>query len=261
VEPVKVSRGAEVLGARLRTQEGSAGRGERVKERRQALFVMAKDPRAGQVKTRLCPPLTPEVAASLYQCFLSDVLDLVAGVSAVDPVVAFAPPEAHQEFSRLTSGRFLLVPQQGADLGARLENTFRVLFQEGYERVAAVSTDSPDLPAEYLQEAFRKLEDAGVVLGPCPDGGYYLIALSRLIPELFRDMPWSTDRVVPETDARVRRLGLAPFYLPEWHDVDTAADLDRLVRDLIGGERSAARAPRTTQFCLQEFGERHVSVG
>ncbi len=213
------------------------------------------------MKTRLCPPLTPEMAARLYQCFLSDVLDLVAGVSGVDPVVAFAPPEADREFSRLTAGRFVLLPQQGADLGARLENTFRVLFQQGYERIAAVSTDSPDLPAEYLQEAFRRLEDAELVLGPCPDGGYYLIALSKLIPELFRDMPWSTDRVVPETDTRARQMGLAPFYLPMWHDVDTAADLDRLVRDLTGDQCSGTRAPRTTQFCLQEFGERHVRVG
>lgn len=220
---------------------------------RQALFVMAKDPRAGQVKTRLCPPLTPEVAARLYQCFLLDVLDLVAGLPGVDPVIAFSPPEAQEEFSRLTSGRFRLIPQEGTDLGARLENAFRVLFQQGYTRVAAVSTDSPDLPAKYLHEAFFRLRDARVVLGPCPDGGYYLIGLSSPTPELFRDMAWSTDRVVPETDARVKRMGLALSYLPEWHDVDTATDLDRLVRDLAGGRQSGSRAPRTAAFCQQQF--------
>ncbi|OGB93002.1 MAG: hypothetical protein A2Z31_07850, partial [candidate division NC10 bacterium RBG_16_65_8] len=223
---------------------------------RQALFVMAKDPRAGQVKTRLCPPLTPETAARLYRCFLSDVLDLVAGVPEVDPVVAFSPPEAHGEFARLAPGRFRLVPQAGADLGARLENTFRVLFQQGYERVAAVSTDSPDLPAEYLRDAFARLDEAPVVLGPCPDGGYYLIGLSRLIPALFRDMPWSTERVMPETELRARQAGATVALLPEWHDVDTAADLDRLMRDLVGGRRSAARAPRTSLFCRREFGGR-----
>ena len=220
---------------------------------RQALFVMAKDPRAGQVKTRLCPPLTSEVAARLYQCFLLDVLDLVAGLPGVDPVVAFSPPEAHVEFSRLTSGRFQLVPQEGADLGARLENSFHVLFQQGYTRVAAVSTDTPDLPAEYLQEAFYRLRDARVVLGPCPDGGYYLIGLSSPTPELFRGMPWSTDRVISETDARVKRMGLALSYLPEWPDVDTATDLDRLVRELTGGRRSGSGALRTAAFCQQQF--------
>ncbi len=223
---------------------------------RQALFVMAKDPRAGQVKTRLCPPLTPETAARLYECFLLDVLDLVGGLPGVDPVVAFSPSEAREEFSRLTSGRFLLIPQQGADLGARLENSFRILFERGYDRVAAVSTDSPDLPAAYLQEAFARLQDAPVVLGPCPDGGYYLIGLSGLIPELFRDMPWSTDRVVLETHARVKGMGLALAYLPEWHDVDTAADLDRLVRDLTRGAHAEGRAPCTAAFCQRHFRDR-----
>jgi rSAM/selenodomain-associated transferase 1 len=228
---------------------------------RQALFVMAKDPRAGQVKTRLCPPLTPDVAARLYRCFLLDVLDLVAGLPGVDPVIAFSPPDAREEFSRLTSGRFLLMPQQGTDLGARLENSFRVLFQQGYDRVAAVSTDSPDLPVEYLHEAFFRLLIAPVVLGPCPDGGYYLIGLSSLIPELFRDMPWSTDRVVPETDVRARGMGLALSYLPEWHDVDTLTDLNRLVVELTGVGRSESRAPRTTRFCQQEFRDKQLRVG
>ena len=228
---------------------------------RQALFVMAKDPRAGQVKTRLCPPLTAETAARLYECFLLDVLDLVTGIPGVDPVVAFSPPRAREEFARLTGGRFLLIPQQGSDLGARLENSFRVLFEQGYDRVAAVSTDSPDLPAEYLQEAFSRLERARVVLGPCPDGGYYLIGLSDLIPELFRDMPWSTDRVVPETEARVRGMGLTLSYLPEWHDVDTATDLNRLVKTLTGLGGSDTRAPRTTRFCREEFRGEQATVG
>ena len=228
---------------------------------RQALFVMAKDPRAGQVKTRLCPPLTPDMAARLYQCFLLDVLDLVAGLPGVEPAVAFSPPDAREEFSRLTSGRFLLIPQHGQDLGARLENSFHVLFQQGYERVAAVSTDSPDLPAAYLQEAFSRLDETPVVLGPCPDGGYYLIGLSSLIPELFRDMPWSTDRVVTETDVRAKRMGLGLSYLPEWHDVDTAADLARLVRELTEAECSGARAPRTTRFCQQVFRDKQAIVG
>jgi len=226
---------------------------------RQALFVMAKDPRAGQVKTRLCPPLSLEVAARLYECFLLDTLDLVAGLPGVDSVVAFSPADSQEQFARLTSGRFPLIPQEGADLGARLESSFRILFQQGYARVAAISTDTPDLPAEYLQEAFFRLGETQVVLGPCPDGGYYLIGLSSPTPQLFRDMPWSTDRVVPETDARVKKMGLAISYLPEWHDVDTATDLDRLVRDLTGSKPSGSRAWRTAEFCQRQFRARAAS--
>jgi len=222
--------------------------------------MSVKDPRAGAVKTRLCPPLTPETAARLYRCFLSDVLDLVANLRDVDPVVAYSPADAGPEFARLTAGRFLLVPQEGDDLGGRLEATFRTLFRRGYEYVSAVSTDSPDLPLEYLQEAFSRLENAPVVVGPCPDGGYYLIGLSKLIPELFRDMPWSTERVVAETDTRARRIGLDVSYLPPWHDVDTAADLDRLVQELAGGTRVGSRAPRTAAFCREELRDRPPST-
>ncbi len=214
---------------------------------------MAKDPRAGHVKTRLCPPLDADTAARLYRCFLLDVLDLVAAVPGVDPVVAYAPPEARAAFAHLVDGRFRLVPQEGSDLGARLENTFRVLFQQGYDRVAAVSTDSPDLPPEYLREAFRRLEESPVVMGPCPDGGYYLIGMSRLVPDLFREMPWSTERVVSLTEERARRLGLYIARLPEWHDVDTAADLGRLCRELTRAAQPVGRAPRTAAFCREEL--------
>jgi uncharacterized protein len=220
---------------------------------RSALFVMAKDPRPGRVKTRLCPPLTLDTAARLYRCFLLDVLDAVAGVPGVDPVVAYTPPEARQEFVRISNGAFRLVPQEGADLGARLENSFRVLFGDGYHRVAAVSTDSPDLPPEFLRDAFLRLDRAPVVIGACPDGGYYLIGMARLIPELFREMPWSTERVVPETERRAAALGLGVARLPVWHDVDTAADLARLCRAAAENGWPEGRAPRTAAFCREEL--------
>jgi rSAM/selenodomain-associated transferase 1 len=219
---------------------------------------MAKEPRAGCVKTRLCPPLTPDGAAELYRCFLLDVLDLAAGIAGVDAVVAYAPPDAEERFAELTGGRFALIPQKGEDLGARLENAFGALFSRGYERIAAMSTDSPDLPPEHLADAFARLERDPVVLGPCPDGGYYLIGLTRAVPELFRNMPWSTPEVLPETERRLERLGLGWTRLPAWNDVDTYADLHRLRRDLGAPGASHGRAPRTAAHCVRELQRSHV---
>ncbi len=218
-----------------------------------ALFVMTKDPRAGHVKTRLCPPLDPGTAARLYRCFLLDVLDLAAAVPGVDPVVAYTPPEAQAAFAQLTDGRFLLLPQEGEDLGARLESTFRSLFARGYHRVAAVGADSPDLPPEYLRAALHHLERSPVVVGPSADGGYYLIGMSRLIPGLLREMPWSTQRVMSLTLERASRLGLEVARLPEWPDVDTPDDLMRLCGELADPFRPAGRAPRTAAFCREEL--------
>jgi glycosyltransferase A (GT-A) superfamily protein (DUF2064 family) len=73
-------------------------------------------------------------------------------------------------------------------------------------------------------------------------------------------MPWSTERVVPETEMRAGRLGVKIARLPQWHDVDTAADLNRLVRNLTGAGCAAAQAPRTALFCQGELA-RHVVVG
>ncbi len=221
--------------------------------KRHALAVMAKDPRAGQVKTRLCPPLDPETAADLYRCFLLDVLDLAAAVPGVDLLVAYTPPEARWLFTQLTDGRFLLHPQEGPDLGARLEQLFQALFQRGYDGVAVVSTDSPDLPPEYLREAFRRLEQSPVVMGPCPDGGYYLIGMSRFTPDLLREIPWSTKEVARQTEERARQLGVELAHLPAWHDVDTAADLVRLCRELPRGPQAGDRAPRTAAFCREKL--------
>ncbi|MFB3818449.1 MAG: TIGR04282 family arsenosugar biosynthesis glycosyltransferase, partial [Candidatus Methylomirabilales bacterium] len=217
-----------------------------------ALFVMAKAPRAGAVKTRLCPPLSPGGAARLYRCFLLDVLEMAAEVPGVDPVVAYAPASAGPAFARLAGERFALMRQEGADLGARLEHGFRTLFAAGYHAVAALSTDSPDLPPGFLLQAFAQLHRNPVVLGPCLDGGYYLIGLTRLIPEVFRHMPWSTPRVLPETEARLARLGVPWARLPAWHDVDTAADLDRLIHEL-RDHRGERRAPRTAAFCARQL--------
>jgi glycosyltransferase A (GT-A) superfamily protein (DUF2064 family) len=108
-----------------------------------------------------------------------------------------------------------------------------------------MNSDGPTLPLAHLEAAFAGLDGADVTLGPGHDGGYYLIGMKRLHPELFQGIDWSTERVVGQTLAACRRLGLAVRMLPEWYDVDVGADLDRLRRDL---EEDPGSAPRTWGF-------------
>lgn len=123
-----------------------------------------------------------------------------------------------------------LVAQQGRDLGERLSRLLAGLVGRGHPGAIAVDSDSPTLPMEYVSEAAERLlrDEADAVLGPSEDGGYYLIGLRGSQPALFRDIPWSTDRVFDLTQARARRLGLRVHVLPEWFDVDTDTDLRRL---------------------------------
>ena len=164
--------------------------------------IMAKVPAAGEVKTRLCPPLTPTQAAGLARCFLQDRVAQLRGLPAVAPVVAFTPPDREAELRALVPDDVRLVPQQGAGLGARLDRLLTDLVAEGAGGAIAVDADSPTLPTDFVRRACMHLAErtADMVLGPCDDGGYYLIGLRQAAPELFRDMPWSTPAVLEETE-------------------------------------------------------------
>jgi rSAM/selenodomain-associated transferase 1 len=206
---------------------------------------MAKVPAAGRVKTRLCPPLTPDQAARLARCFLQDRIEQLREVAAAAPVVAFTPADLEAELRGLLPGDVRLVPQEGADLGARLDRILTDLLAESGAGAVAIDADSPTLPTDYLRQACARLAEAtaDVVLGPCQDGGYYLIGLRRPAPALFRAMPWSTPAVLGETVARARRLGLRLALLPAWFDVDRGEDLGRLRESVeVPGAYRAARS-------------------
>lgn len=211
-----------------------------------ALLVVAKRPAAGLTKTRLSPPLTPEEAATLYHCFLQDTVDIMRQVPHVQPVIAYFPPEAHAFFADLAPD-FELIPQEGADLGERLDNALTHYLQCGYRHVAIMNSDGPTLPPGYLQEAFAALEDGvDLVLGPSDDGGYYLIGMKRPAPRLLRNVRMSTPTVAADTLALAQEEGLHVHLLPVWYDVDNRESLQRLKAELV--DMSPERPYHTRRF-------------
>jgi rSAM/selenodomain-associated transferase 1 len=217
-----------------------------------ALIVMAKQPAVGNTKTRLCPPLTADQASSLYACFLQDTLELIGRLEGAQPVVAYWPLSAEDEFRRLAPQGFQFVPQHGPGLGERLDNVLTRCLQKGYQQVVAVDSDSPTLPLFYLRQAFSALDDpdVDVVLGPCDDGGYYLIGMKSPQPFLFRGMEMSTPTVAEDTIRLGRQHGLRFARLPSWYDVDTFRDLERLRAELASNR---SQGPRHTAEFLSEL--------
>ena len=193
------------------------------------LLIFAKRPTPGRVKTRLVPPLSPEEAAELYRRMLLDILAKVGQIADVDIVLCYEQGEGAREYFEGVVPGGAIRPQEGADLGARMGEAFRYAFAAGYERVAVIGTDSPDLPAEVVDRAYGLLGDSAVdaVFGPSEDGGYYLLAMKRFHPELFAGIPWSTGEVLERSLDRAAGAGIATVLLPVWYDVDTAADLRR----------------------------------
>lgn len=214
-----------------------------------ALIVVAKRPAAGQTKTRLGAVLSPETAATLYECFLRDTLERVRQVPEARPVVAFLPEDAGAYFAQLAPD-FERIPQVGPDLGARLDNALSHYLHNGCDRAVIMNSDGPTLPAAYLSQAFQELNGpADVVLGPCDDGGYYLIGLKRPAPRLLREVRMSTPRVTADTLALAAAEGLRVALLPTWYDVDDADSLARLMDELAASPEPAAR--HTWQFLQQ----------
>jgi hypothetical protein len=209
----------------------------------QALLVVAKRPAPGHTKTRLSPPLAPHQAAALYECFLRDTLDLMRQVPAVKPVIAYLPLGEESYFANLAPD-FELLLQAGPDLGARLDHALTHYLQNGYQRAVIMDSDSPTLPLSTLQAAFNGLDEAEVVLGPCDDGGYYLIGLKQPAPRLLREVQMSTPNVTADTLALAAQAGLSVKILPTWYDVDDAATLSRLLIELADAPTSMARHTR-----------------
>ena len=212
---------------------------------RRALLVIAKRPAPGQTKTRLTPPLPSEQASRLYECFLRDTLDVARAVPGVRRYVHFAPRDAGDYFERLAPD-FDLRPQVGESLGPRLDQVLTACLSDGFDQAVVMDSDSPSLPADYVASAFDRLEEADVVLGPCEDGGYYLIGLNRPQPRLLREVSMSTPNVLRDTLALAEQARLRVSLLPAWYDVDTAQELARLDGDLVA--RASGTAPQTRQY-------------
>jgi rSAM/selenodomain-associated transferase 1 len=187
------------------------------------LGLFAKRPDAGRVKTRLASGTSPEWAARVAAAFLRDAVHRL-GHLADRRVLAFAPDDARPYFSDVVGDRFILVTQQGDDLGGRMSVFFAEQINAGANSIVLLGTDSPTLPITLVEQAFAELERADVVLGPATDGGYYLLGCRCMLP-VFHDVAWSSSCVLEDT---VRRLNLAPglrlALLPPWYDVDTPDD-------------------------------------
>ena len=219
-------------------------------------LIFAKEPVPGQVKTRLSPPLRPEDACRLYHCFIEDILEGMTRLPGMELALAYAPAGAHDFFRHLAPAPVQLVPQEGPDLGERQARAFAWGFAGGFDTILLRGCDTPDLPGAILLEAQEKMTSARaeVVLGPSLDGGYYLIGLKALYPELFEGLSWSTDTVLTDTLNRALKLSLSVHLLPYWQDIDTYADLVDFLKQPHPPHRPGWRSDRTARELLAAMG-------
>lgn len=210
--------------------------------RERVIVVFAKEPRPGQVKTRLSPPLSLEQAAELYAELLADVLRATAAFSrelGLAPVLAVHPADACPRLARGAPASFRVVPQRGEGLAERMQRAVDEAGAAGASLILLRGSDSPVLDGESVGAALTALSEADLVLCPDRDGGYGLVGLRRPVPGLF-EHPMSTGTVLDDTLANADALGLRSHVLDPSFDLDTIADLRWLAE---------ARDEHVTRLC------------
>ena len=215
----------EILSRGYRPRRSQRPGTETHRRTRRAVGVFAKAPVPGKVKTRLAADLGDARATRIYRALGRSTVDVLR--DGPWRVVVFVDPphdDALEAVGTWLGADLELRPQAEGDLGRRMSEAFDELLDE-VEAVALVGTDLPDLEASTVEEAFQRLADHDVAIGPATDGGYYLIAASRPHPRLFADMEWSHPRVLRRTLERAAAEGLDVALLTPHTDVDTVADL------------------------------------
>ncbi len=213
------------------------------------LAVFARRPELGRVKTRLSPALPPPVVLALYRGLLEDAL-AVARATQCDERWLYWAAAPEDDAPNPAPDGFRVREQSGADLGTRLASAFGELVEPSGElvepsrelvepsgtlveprgaRAVVLGADCPELEPRHLADAFAALSDHDLVLGPSHDGGYYLIGLRVGAPEIFRGVRWSSEHVLADTRARAESAGLSIATLEALADLDTPADLVRLI--------------------------------
>lgn len=216
---------------------------------KERLVVVAKAPALS--KTRLAQEVGACAALAVASALLEDTLATVANTGR-EVLVAFTPQSARQDFAERAPFAQLAQQPEG-DLGDRLESALRDALADR-SRAVLIGTDTPHVSRSLIDDAFRALQSAEIVVGPASDGGFYLLGLAAgSFPHgLFEGIEWSTPTVCERLVTNAARLGLRLAALPTLTDIDDVASLRRVV----DGERRPGIAERTAAAAAVALGVR-----
>jgi uncharacterized protein len=189
---------------------------------KKAIIIFVRNPELGKVKTRLAKQIGDEQALQVYKELLQHTHTITADLD-YSKFVYYADSIAEKDLWE--SSLFEKKVQEGESLGDRMMLAFFELFQQGYSKIIIIGSDCPELTGFIIEDAFDKLDSSDVVIGPSSDGGYYLLGLTKLLPDLFKNKQWSTDTVLADTIQDTVSLRKSCSFLTELSDIDTAEDL------------------------------------
>jgi rSAM/selenodomain-associated transferase 1 len=192
-----------------------------------AFIVFVRTPEQGRVKTRLQKGLGSEKTLKTYKSFISETFCIIDSLRGVHKFLGCFPASDDPFLRRLIKKHNLQsFNQRGKDLGEKFINAFNDRFSDGYKKVVIIGSDSPTIPVAYIRQAFRELDKNDFVLGPCTDGGYYLVGARKIFEKVFRGIPWDSSDVLNRTLDKLHSNKVRFSLLPFWYDVDDMDDLE-----------------------------------
>lgn len=213
-----------------------------------AIILMTRIPLAGRTKTRLMELLSPEECAEIHRCFLRDIFEELSDMgTGISTFVSYAPEGDYSQIEELIPSYAISFEQRGGNLGERMMNSLKGVFEMGYEEVLLLGTDIPELVKDDIYKAFEVLKKKDICIGPTLDGGYYLIGMKELQKFLFEDnIAWGNRSVLETTFKKASQLGLAVGLGSKHRDIDRGDDYLYLEKKLVAKNRSGERVPQNT---------------
>ncbi|MDX1472041.1 MAG: TIGR04282 family arsenosugar biosynthesis glycosyltransferase, partial [Flavobacteriaceae bacterium] len=185
-----------------------------------ALIIFTRNPELGKCKTRLATVIGDDAALRIYQMLLKHTAKVTRNTSAHKYVFYTEKIVKDDVWENSIFNRKL---QQGGDLGEKMENAFQEIFKLNYQKVIIVGSDLFDLSTNIIEDAFNQLNKHDIVIGPSEDGGYYLLGMKKLHPQLFINKDWSSQNVLTQTLESSEEQTI--FLMPTLNDIDTYEDL------------------------------------
>lgn len=185
------------------------------------LIIFTRKPEKGKVKTRLAQGVGDDKALKIYKFLLNHTAKITARVNAHKQVYY---TNSIVEKDVWDDAVFDKKVQTKGDLGKKMQQAFEDAFQDGFQNVIIIGSDLYDIDHKLIDEAFLKLDQNNIVIGPATDGGYYLLGLKQVYPEIFENKPWGTDEVLKLTLQDLESKPITLLALK--NDIDYVEDLE-----------------------------------
>ncbi len=190
-----------------------------------ALIIFSRLPIGRETKTRLSPLLNEEQREELHLAMWHDIFSEVLKLRRIDVFLYWTGSGDVKDYLKFIPSSFHLMKQSGVNLGERMKNAAKDIMSLGYRRAVIIGSDIPSMRAENITRVFNALNASDAVIGPSKDGGYWLIGMSRFIPDVFNITSWGNSSVLNSTIEILKASGLTYEFVDTLNDMDTPDDV------------------------------------